>query len=350
MVRRRRNDCRRRWGCSVANDDIRALSEALAADPASMAFMPLGEALRRRGDLEVALRVATCGVERHPLLPEAHDLLARVSADRGDLDRAVDEWQTVLNLAPENADARKGLGFVCFQLGRLDDAAAHLGAALAHTPDDGSLAAALQTVETALARRAEPVERATVLVHRVPATPEEAASAGTGSAPPRDAPPRDVPPRDAPHAASLLAGTTAAPHGASRPTMGLAAALQRPETDAGALFDDLLEGQRSAAMLLDADGLVMAGRYVATDGRDLAADIGAQLSGVSDEASRAMRHLGLGGWRQIVFETEAASVAMAPSQEGVLLVAAARPIPLGFVRRVLERALVRAHAWLEGSL
>jgi predicted regulator of Ras-like GTPase activity (Roadblock/LC7/MglB family) len=122
--------------------------------------------------------------------------------------------------------------------------------------------------------------------------------------------------------------------------------MQRPDADAGALFDDLLEGQRSAAMLLDADGLVLAGRYVSADGRDLAAIIGAQLSGVSDEAGRAMRHLGLGAWRQIVFETEAASVAMAPSQEGVLLVAAARPIPLGFVRRVLERALQRAAEWM----
>ena len=137
---------------------------------------------------------------------------------------------------------------------------------------------------------------------------------------------------------------------ATRPTIALPADLQRPEADSGALFDDLLEGQRSAAMLLDADGLVLAGRYVAVDGRDLAADIGAQLSGVSDEASRAMRHLGLGGWRQIVFETEAASVAMAPIQDGVLLVAAARPIPLGFVRRVLERAVDRARAWLAGGL
>lgn len=286
----------------MTSDDVRTLSEALAADPSSLVFLQLGEALRRRGDLDVALLVALRGVERHPQLADAHDLAARVAADRGDLDRAVAEWETVLQYAPDHIGARKGLGFVCFQLGRLADAAAHLGVALAANPADASLAAAIQTVQAALeqaalSERTIAAERATVPVNRAALPPESA----------------------------------------------------RAEVDAGALFDDLLEGQHSAALLLDADGLVLAGRYQATDGRDLAADVGAQLSGVSDEASRAMRHLGLGAWRQIVFETEAASVAMAPSRDGVLLVAAARPIPLGFVRRVLERALDRANSWLGGA-
>lgn len=276
----------------MATDDIRVLSEALAADPASLAFVALGEALRRRGELDHALRVALRGAERHPERADAHDLVARVSVDRGELERAIVEWETVLRLTPGNPGARKGLGFICFQLGRLEEAAAHLGVALADSPEDGSLAAALQTVQAALAE----------------------------------------------------AGTRA-----SRPTIGLPMEMSRPEADAGALFDDLIEGTRSAALLLDGDGLVLAGRYVSADGRDLAAIIGAQLSGVSDEAGRAMRHLGLGAWRQIIFESEAASVAMAPSQDGVALVAAARPTPLGFVRRVLDRAVERAAAWMEGA-
>jgi predicted regulator of Ras-like GTPase activity (Roadblock/LC7/MglB family) len=311
----------------MAADDIRAMSEVLAADPSSMVFLQLGEALRRRGDLDVALRVAMRGVERHPQLPDSHDLVARVSADRGELERAIDEWETVLRLSPAHDGARKGLGFICFQTGRLEEAAAHLGAALAASPGDTSLAAALQTVQGALTHRTEAAERATVPVQRSTLPPEAFRTSGGAS---RVAPPVQEPITN------------------PRATTGLPRELHDPHADSGALFDDLLEGQRSAAMLLDADGLVLAGRYVSTDGRDLAADIGAQLSGVSDEASRAMRHLGLGQWKQIVFETEAASVAMAPSQDGVLLVAAARPIPLGFVRRVLERALVRADEWLRG--
>jgi predicted regulator of Ras-like GTPase activity (Roadblock/LC7/MglB family)/lipopolysaccharide biosynthesis regulator YciM len=309
----------------VATDDIRALSEALAADPSSLAFVPLGEALRRRGDLDVALRVALRGTERHPGLADAHDLVARICVDRGDLERALAEWETVLRLAPAHPGARKGLGFICFQLGRLPEAAAHLEGALALSPEDGSLGAALQTVRVELAAQEQSVDRATVAVSR------EAVAADL-----------DV-------AAQSRAALAEAHLRRARPTTGLPASLQLPDADAGALFDDLLEGQRSAAMLLDADGLVLAGRYVSADGRDLAALIGAQLSGVSDEAGRAMRHLGLGQWTQIVFETEAASVAMAPSHDGVMLVAAARPIPLGFVRRVLARALERAAEWMGGA-
>lgn len=322
----------------MALDDIRTLSEALAADPSSLVFLQLGEALRRRGDLDMALRVALRGTERHPQLPDAHDLAAHVSADRGDLDRAVAEWELVLQFAPSHRGARKGLGFVCFQLGRLPDAVAHLSAALADDPTDASLAAALQTVQSALEQRAAAAARATVPVRRVPATPELPATREPA-----------IPETPATPATPEAPATADPRADGARVTMGLAHDGQSDEADAGALFDDLLEGQRTAAMLLDADGLVLAGRYVSADGRDLAADIGAQLSGVSDEASRAMRHLGLGGWRQIVFETEAASVAMAPSLDGVLLVAAARPIPLGFVRRVLERALDRARAWMEGA-
>ena len=325
----------------MANDDIRALSEALAADPSSLTFLQLGEALRRRGDLDVALRVALRGVERHPQLPDAHDLAARISADRGELDRAIEEWEMVLQLTPGHAGARKGLGFVCFQLGRLEDAAAHLGVALSADPADGSLAAALATVQAALTHRRDIAERATVPVRRFAQTPE-------GVVPVVPAVPAVVAPTPSALAPSRTPSAVGLAGGLSRATMALPHDLQRADVDAGALFDDLLEGQRSAAMLLDGDGLVLAGRYVAADGRDLAADIGAQLSGVSDEASRAMRHLGLGAWRQIVFETEAASVAMAPIQDGVLLVAAARPIPLGFVRRVLERANERAQRWLGG--
>lgn len=305
----------------MATDDIRALSEALAADPSSLAFLPLGEALRRRGDLDVALRVALRGAERHPTRADAHDLVARISADRGEMDHAIAEWETVLRLDPAHAGALKGLGFVCFQLGRLEDAYVYLGSALNNDSEDGSLAAALETVRHALEAQRANADRATVEVRRVAASGEYAAPV-------------------------VARESVAAP--LSRPMIGLPVPEPVQETDTASLFDDLLEGQRSAALLLDDDGLVLAGRYIDVDGVDRAADIGAQLSGVSDEAARAMRHLGLGAWKQIVFETEAASVAMAPANDGVLLVAAARPIPLGFVRRVLDRAVQRAAEWIGG--
>ena len=264
-------------------DDIRALSETLAADPSSVVFVQLGEALRRSGQMELAWRVATRGLERHPQRPDAHDLVARIAIDRGDFARARTEWESVLTLAPGHGGAQKGLGFLSFQQGDLDEAARFLGAALADDPLDQSLAAALDTVR-----------------------------ASTAGMPALEAAPADI-------------------------------------ADARMLFHDVLGDPPQTAILLDADGYVVAGQYLTADGRDLGADIGAQLSGVSEEANRAMRHLGLGRWRQIVFEADTASVAMAPSGGGVLLVAAPRSVPLGYVRRLLERSLERARRWLGKS-
>ncbi|HEX6057689.1 MAG TPA: roadblock/LC7 domain-containing protein, partial [Gemmatimonadaceae bacterium] len=121
----------------------------------------------------------------------------------------------------------------------------------------------------------------------------------------------------------------------------------RTPQDARYLFADVIGDGEQTALLLDEQGLVMAGAYVSADGRDVAQDVGAELSGVSDEARRAMRHLDLGNWTAIVFETEVATVAMAPApQDGLLLVASSREAPLGFVRRLLDRASERTRLWL----
>jgi predicted regulator of Ras-like GTPase activity (Roadblock/LC7/MglB family) len=117
------------------------------------------------------------------------------------------------------------------------------------------------------------------------------------------------------------------------------------------LFADVLTDAEQTAMLLDAGGLVLAGAYVAYDGRDVAQEVGAELSGVTDAARRATRHLKLGEWSSIVFETEVAVVAMAPSQgDGLLVLATSRSTPLGLVRRLLDRCTERATKWLGGRV
>jgi hypothetical protein len=132
--------------------------------------------------------------------------------------------------------------------------------------------------------------------------------------------------------------------------------------DARLVFMEVLDGGDQAALVVDADGLVLAGSYVIADGRDVAPEVGAALSGVSDEARRAMRHLNLGPWTSLIFETGTATVGMAPLlggqggagraatgtdvQDGVALVAAGPSVPLGLVRRLLARVVARAQTWL----
>jgi len=278
------------------SDDVRRLSDELARDPGSRVFVPLGEALRRQGQLDLALKVTMRGLERHPHFPDAHDLLARISVDQGNLQRAFDEWDMVLRLTPGHHGALRGMGFVCFQQGRLADAERYLSAAVDAGDSDEGVTLALANVRAARQGAGTPAGGVrTVDTRREPRLPP---------------------------------GTTHDPR---------------------FLFADVLSDAEQTAMLLDSDGLVLAGAYVAYDGRDVAQEVGAELSGVTDAARRATRHLSLGEWTSIVFETEVAVVAMAPSQgDGLLVMATSRTTPLGLVRRLLDRCAERSAKWLGG--
>lgn len=263
-------------------DDIRRWSDELARDPSSLVFLQLSEALRRQAQLEVALKIALRGLERHPRNAEAHDLVARIAVDRRDFTRAVEEWETVLRIAPGHVGAMKGLGYISFQQGRFTDAEGYLGRAAAEG-GDATVNAALETVRRTSGSVSLPV---------------------TGEHP----------------------------------------------ADPQRLFADLLLDDGQTALLLDANGYVLGGLYLDAQGADVGHEIGAQLSGISDEVVRATRHLDIGDWKSILFETPVAVVAMAPAPDGSLLVVAAtKSTPLGLLRRLLDRCAERARSWLAGG-
>ena len=110
-------------------DEITRWSEELARDPSSRVFLQLGDALRRKGQLDVAFKIVQRGVERHPNDPEGHDLLAHIAIARGDLARAGQAWEAVLRVAPGHVGAMKGLGYVHFQQRRFEDAERYLAQA-----------------------------------------------------------------------------------------------------------------------------------------------------------------------------------------------------------------------------
>jgi len=268
-------------------DDVSRLSDELARDPASLVFVPLGEALRRQGQLDLAHRVAVRGLERHPHLADGHDLLARIAVDRGELERAFDEWDMVLRLSPTHVGAMKGLGYICYQQGRREDAERYLKMA-ADNGAEPEVSAALANVRRSDGAHTSVVEAAT-------------------------------------------------------------AAAEYSDDDPRRLFADLIGDHDQTALLLDAQGLVLAGIYVDSDARDVSQEVGAELSGVSDEAQRASKHLDLGDWRSIVVETEVAVIAMLPaSSDNLVMLAASRATPLGLVRRLADRCVERARSWLGG--
>ena len=111
-------------------------------------------------------------------------------------------------------------------------------------------------------------------------------------------------------------------------------------------FAEVLGDGEQTALLLDHRGVVRAGIYLDSRGADVSGEIGKALGGVGQEATRAMRHLGLGEWRAIVCECTEANLALAPADDGdIVLVAAAPTVPSGFVRRLLDMVSQRALAW-----
>lgn len=111
-------------------------------------------------------------------------------------------------------------------------------------------------------------------------------------------------------------------------------------------FAEIIGDGDQTVLLLDPAGGVSAGMYLDSFGRDVSVEIGAALGAIGAEARKAMRHLPLGSWRAISCECTEANLAIGPAGgDDIVLVAASPSVPMGFVRRLLDHAAVRALTW-----
>lgn len=281
-------------------DDIKILSTELARDPQSLVFLRLGELLRQKRQFEAAARVALHGLERHPHMADAHDLYARILADRHDYERAFDEWDMTLRIAPQHTGALKGLAFLYFKIGDLAQAEAHLQTAAHIDPDDGSIPQAFAVVRGGAASPAG-----------APADRFEPGADRMAGPPPQEAE-ETVPP------------------------------IPEERIFAG------LQGAEEGLLLLDAAGLVLGGALKTPDGADVTDRVAAYLAGVSQEAGRTARLLELGGWRGLSAEGQGGHVFVAqPTPESLLLMLRDRSVPLGRLGLLAQRAAQAARTWLE---
>ena len=285
-------------------DVVRALSARLAREPNSLVFLELGEILRRRGQLDAAHRVALAGLGRHPHNASAHDLYARILADKRDYERAFDEWDMALRIAPKHLGALKGLAFLYFKVGDVAQAEAHLLAAQRAAPDDASVVQALAMVR------------------------------GAGA-----------PPSTAPVAAPAMQAAEVAPPQAPEAPEPVAGAESGLE-EAGVLA--ALDSGQEGLLLVDEAGLVIGGGLRDSAGHDVGEGAAAYLAGVSQEAARTARLLALGEWTGLSVEGRAAHVHVCRPRSDVLLaIARDRGMPLGRLAVVAQRAAHAARRWLE---
>ena len=276
------------------SDDIKTLTARLADEPASLAFLELGEALRRRGQLDAAYKVARGGLSRYPALADAHDLLGRILGDQGDLAGAFDAWAEALRFDPMRIGALKGIAFLYFRAGDVPAALEHLRRAAEIDPDDPTIGQAVERVKGA------------------------GVAPASGSAPSAGQPKASV---EAP-----LTPTSHAVNGT---------------TEANGRADH-------GIMLVDAKGLRLNGTLFSPGNEDVGDRVAAELAGVSKEASRTSRLLGLGGWQAIAVESPEGNLFLvAPTPDTMLLTVRDPSLPMARLGLIAERAAREARAWLE---
>jgi tetratricopeptide (TPR) repeat protein len=270
-------------------DDIKTLTARLADEPSSLAFLDLAEALRRRGQLDSAYKVARGGLARYPTLADAHDLMGRILGDQGDLAAAFDAWAEALRLDPMRIGALKGIGFLYFKAGDLPAATEHLARAAEIDPDDLSIRQAIDRIRNA-----------------------------TGSVP-TAAVIEEKPALMAEPVATAPAPQTTASNG-------------HPE---------------HGVMLVDAKGLRLNGTVLSPSKEDVGDRVAAELAGVSKEASRTSRLLGLGTWLAIAVESPEGNLFLVPpTPETLLLTVRDSSLPMARLGLMAERAAREAREWL----
>jgi tetratricopeptide (TPR) repeat protein len=138
------------------NPRIADLRRRVQKDPSSIAFAQLAEECRRAGEHQEAVDICRAGLELHPGYLSARVTLGRALLEIDRLDEAQGELERVLESAPENLAAIRGLAEIHHRRGDLPAALTHYRAALLLARNDPDLE---QTIAD-LSRTAEPLLQA----------------------------------------------------------------------------------------------------------------------------------------------------------------------------------------------
>ena len=126
-----------------------------AENPTGRYFVPLANAYRKLGELEMAEDLLRAGLRHHPDYLSARIVLGRVLADRGAHREAAAEFRHVLAVDPQNLIALKTLGELALADGERDQAASWYRELLAVDPMNDEARQALDDLAAPLEEPAD---------------------------------------------------------------------------------------------------------------------------------------------------------------------------------------------------
>jgi tetratricopeptide (TPR) repeat protein len=142
------------------NPRIEELRRRVQQDPASIAFAQLAEEYRRAGNYEDSIETCRAGLAIHPGYLSARVTLGRAFIEVNNLDEAQRELEYVLQHAPENLAAIRGMAEIHHRRGSLGDALAFYRSALLLAKHDPDLEQTVNEIARSIGPGTAPTEEA----------------------------------------------------------------------------------------------------------------------------------------------------------------------------------------------
>ena len=134
-------------------DNVTLFEHAAAVtDNNAYAHFALGNAYQGRGDMDRAMSEYDDALSVEPGYADAHCNLGLALMGRSDLQGAYEHLSEAVRLNPDSPDAQNNLGIVLARTGKLEEAASHFSKALDIDPQNGQYRSNLEKAEALLQR------------------------------------------------------------------------------------------------------------------------------------------------------------------------------------------------------
>ena len=153
--------------------EIEDLKKKLSQNPDSLIFVPLADAYRKSGMLQEAIDVCKAGLERHPTYTSARVVLGRIYSEKEQLDEAITELKLVEKSDIDNIMVHSMLGNVYIKKKMYAEAVEQFQRVLSLNPEDAETQDKLQEALSAKQSPVPPAPAAEKPKEKPKETPEK---------------------------------------------------------------------------------------------------------------------------------------------------------------------------------